>query len=134
MSFWVMGRLVRIPIEVVDSFISTTLTNRPFWLHGKWLKRSEVERYLKGDYDLHLLDRIGEYILMYNENIMFSTYLLHLSWNSDESEKYKKWALEGLRELREIYKEIKDCRDLNRKYELTKRLLHKSLDLGVDPF
>ena len=133
LTFYVLGREVRVPKGVVDEFITTVLTNQPYWQSG-WLDKEDVDRFLRGDVDLKLLDRVGMYILMWCENIMFSSYLNLLAMRREHAEGYRENALRSLGKLRKMYSKIRRCRELERKYELVRKLMYEAIDLGLDPF
>lgn len=123
---------VKVPVKVVEQFITTVLTNRPYWEHG-YLSVEDVRRYLSGDVDSALLDKIAYYVLMWCENCMFSTYLLMLATEQSTAEEYKKWALEKLEILRSIHRKVKNSEDLKEKYEHTMKLVSTAVELGLDP-
>jgi|GEM_PF-3526655 len=123
---------VKVPAKVVEQFITTVLTNRPFWRHGA-LTEEDVRRYLSGDVDTALLDKIAYYVLMWCENCMLSTYLLMLATEQSTAEEYKEWALEKLDILRDIHRKVKNSRDLKEKYEYTIKLVSTAVELGLDP-
>jgi len=134
-TFRVWGDIdVKVSVKEIEEFITTVLTNTPYWAVGNWLSKGEVLRFLDGDVDHKLLDRVSEYMLMWAENIRFSAYLLSLAFNNRWTNEDKRRVLEELKELRKLVKKIKKERDLNRKHELTKKLLSKLIDKGLDPF
>lgn len=124
---------VKVPAEVVEQFITTVLTSTPYWRYGA-LTADEVYRYLNGDVDPALLDKIAYYVLMWCENCMLSTYLLILSTDKKKANEYKEWALEKLDILRDIHRKVKGSEDLKEKFMYTRELVSTAVELGLAPF
>ena len=118
------GTEIKVPVEVFRKFITTDYEPQPYWYHKPKYKKL-IEKYLDLNGDEDKLNeeekkQIKYYMLMFAENIAFSSYLMLLekTKNKMKQELFMKKQLEMLEKIRKVYKEgtIDDLYEICQEY------------------
>jgi len=98
------NKRVEVSQEEVNDFITQILIPNPDWHHSRLLTEEEVMRFLKGESSRDEFRKVAQYILIYQENLAFTAYLLDKA--DGEPERTKEFNMPAIKELRETYRKV----------------------------
>ncbi len=126
------GAHVKVSQEEIEEFITQVLIPNPDWRHSRLLTEGEVLRYLKNESSRADLQKVGRYILIYEENLAFTAFLFEKS--KGHPDQGKEFNMPALRKLRDLYQKVsKSQHDSGALAGDVHEMEKTCLEVGADP-